>query len=275
MAKNRKERRRQARAERKQDKQVQRHPNRNSRTDRGNQQIMEDAWADRQDYNLGNFQPKGKQQDIVHFMHTVPLTLVQGRSGTGKTSTAVWQALSFMKQGRYKRTVFIKTPSEDGDDKIGYVKGDEKEKLEGHMRPMKTVFLDFMSEAKLESEIKHKRITFDIPNKVAGMTWKDYTILIIDESQKMSSLKVLLERVDDTCLVVVLGDKSQTYSVNKRKDGFTQFVKMTTAVDEEGRYSDTDMIGYVEMTSDDNMRGKLSQLVDKLYEKYEEEHPDE
>jgi hypothetical protein len=46
---------------------------------------------------------------------------------------------------------------------------------------------------------------------------------------------------------------------------------MVTAVDEEGRYSKEEMMGYVEMTSKDNMRGKLSKRIGELYEEKEED----
>ena len=64
----------------------------------------------------------------------------------------------------------------------------------------------------------------------------------------------------------MLGDKAQRYAAKKRLDGFTDFVDMITEVDEEGRYSVEDLMGYVELPASENMRGELSRRIVTLYE---------
>ena len=171
------------------------------------------------------------------------------------------------KGGKYKRILFIKTPSEDGNDAIGFLQGSAETKLEKHMKAMRSIFHTFMSPKKLELEEKRKRISFDIPNFVAGETFYD-TFVIIDEAQKMSpdTTKLLLERVHESSAVILLGDKKQRYAAKKRDDGFTDFIKMITEVDAEGRYSVEDMMGYVELPASENMRGELSKRIVTLYE---------
>ncbi len=249
-----------------------RHPNRNvdkheSRVDRGNRELMEDQQTRREDYDLSWFKPTEKQKEIIYSMCVNDLTMVQSGSGCGKSTTAIWQALKMLKDGEFKKILLIKTASEDSPDMVGYLSGDLNSKLEAHMVAMRSIFHTFMSKAKLEMEEKRDRIEFGIPNYIAGRTFYD-TIVIIDESQKLDqgTLKLIIERLADSSICVLLGDKGQRYSCKKREDGFTKFVELTTTVDEQGRYSKEDLMGYVEMTSADNMRGRLSRRIGELFE---------
>ena len=120
----------------------QRHNNRNAQQDRsgrgkvkglwdsrgkqaqGMDEIREEQNAASQDFDLDWFKPTDTQKDIIMSMCCNDLTAVQGSSGTGKSTTVIWQALQDMKRGMYKKVLFIKTPSEQGDDQIGYLSGD-------------------------------------------------------------------------------------------------------------------------------------------------------
>lgn len=249
-----------------------RHPNRNtgkgeSRAERGNRQLAEDQQTRRDDYDLSWFKPTSKQKEIIYSICDNDLTLCSASSGTGKTTTAIWQGLKEVKAGNFKRILFIKTPNESTDDKIGYLPSSAEDKLAVHFEATRSVFQQFMSAEKLAMEEKHGRILMKIPNFVQGATFDD-TLIIIDESQSISPpiLKLLLERSGFNTKCIVLGDKRQRYSKDKREDGFTDLVQMVTDVDEDGRYSRIETIGYVEMTAADNMRSDLSKLIVSLYE---------
>lgn len=216
-------------------------------------------------YDLSWFQPKGEQQEIVDAIDAYDWVLVQGSSGVGKTTTVVWKALSLL-GSKYRKIVFVKNPTEAGDDRIGFLTGDADDKLEAHFESMRGVFLDFMNKGKLESDEKNGNIAFKIPNFMLGVTLSD-TILIIDEGQTKSpkTLKLLMERVDDSCKVIVLGDKAQTYSVDYRADGFTDLVNRVTAVDEHGRFSIEPLLAYIQIDSSGNQRGAISKRVTEIY----------
>lgn len=239
-----------------------------SKIQQGMDQIAADNLADKQDYNLGWFKPTPTQKDIIMSMCCNELSAVQGSSGTGKSTTVIWQALQDLKRGMYKKILFIKTPAEMGDDQIGFLTGDANQKLEMHFMSMRSIFHTFMTKEKLRMEEKHERINFSIPNFVQGMTF-DNTLIIIDEMQSISvdTVKLLLERTGEGSRVVCLGDKNQRYSAKKRSDGFSHFVEMITEVNEDGvRESIEPTMGYVEMTAKDNMRSALSRRIVELYE---------
>lgn len=227
-------------------------------------------------YSLNKFKLDGKHKEIAESMYNVEATVVQGVSGVGKTTVVVQTALKMLgENNEYNKIIFVKNPTESGDDKIGYLKGDENEKLQAHFESMRSVFLEFMSLGVLESAEKNDNIEFLIPNFVQGRTFKN-AIVIIDESQNMSpqTLKLVMERCGDDTKLIVLGDKAQTYAVDKRKDGFTDFVHRITDVvvelDENGsenkkRVSKEELFHYVELDSSMNKRSPLSKRVTEIY----------
>lgn len=250
-----------------QDNKVRGRNNHEGKVVEGTRLIMEEQKAQREEYKLDWFHPTEKQQDIIYSMIEDDLTLVAASSGCGKSTTVIYQALRELKQGKYKRILFVKTPVESTDDSIGFLPSDVDSKLMVHFEATKNIFRQFMSKAKLEMEEKRERIQFKIPNFIQGATFDD-TLMILDEWQQVSPhiSKLVMERVGKNSKIVVMGDKRQRYANKKRADGFTDFVNMVTDVDEEGRYSKVSSIGYVEMFAEDNMRSELSKLIVGLYE---------
>lgn len=238
-----------------------------SRSRQGTEAIMSERAAQSEDYKLDWFKPTESQRDIIHSEIINDLTIVAASSGCGKSTTAIWQGLKEMKRGIFKKILFVKTPNESGDDPIGFLSGDSDQKLTAHLEASRGIFMNFMSEAKLQMEEKRGNIEFKIPNFLQGSTYED-TLFIIDEAQNMSppSLKLVMERAGIGSKIILLGDKRQCYSSKKREDGFTFFINKVTEVDEEGRYSNVDTIGYVEMSAKDNMRSPLSQMVVGIFE---------
>lgn len=219
------------------------------------------------DLKLDWFNPEGDQNLIIESMQNNLLTCVDGPSGTGKTSTVVWKALQWVKDGTFQRIFFIKNPTEAGDDQIGYLKGEAEDKLKAHFHETRRIFLNFLSKGKLETDESSGKIEMTIPNFLLGATL-DNAIIIIDEGQTMSpdTIKLLVERCGSNSIVVVLGDSRQRYSVKKREDGFADLISKITAEDEEGKRVSTESImGYVKLTTEDNKRSELSKRITELY----------
>ena len=232
---------------------------------RGIVQELEQVKASNEKYNLSWFKPTGRQQEIVDAIDQYDWVGVQAPSGTGKTTTVVWKALSLLGKG-YRKIVFVKNPTEVGTDAIGYLTGDKDDKLQAHFEAMRGVFLDFMNKGKLESDEKNGNIVFNIPNYLLGATISD-AVVVLDECQTYSpsTLKLLMERVDDSCKLLILGDRQQAYSIKHREDGFTDFLNRVTDVDDKGRYSVEPLFKYVELTTNENRRGAISKRVTELY----------
>lgn len=261
----------------------QRHANRNNkrkgknkdkftdRVARGEEQIQADNNAKYEEYRLGGFEPTPAQKDIIVSMCQNDLTLVQGSSGTGKSSTVIWQGLHDLKRGYYRKILFVKTADESADDNIGFLPNGLSDKLAVHFESMRSIFHSFMSKEKLAMEEKHERIVFNIPNFIKGMTF-DNTLIIVDEAQSISPkiLKLILERTGKDSRVVVMGDKAQCYSSKKRVNGLTDLVSKVTRENYYGTLVSTEpLMGYVELPASENMRSALSRRIVEIYEEGE------
>lgn len=242
------------------------------RVDRGNRQLADDQKQKEfgNDWNLGWFKPEGLQKDCVYGMDHCTFTIIDAPSGCGKTTTALWAGLMALKEREFNQLIFIKNPTEVGDDKIGFLSGDEQDKLAAHLDTTKRIFHTFMSKNKLECDIKSDKIRLTIPNFVLGSTW-DNAFIILDESQLMSpaTMKLLLERCGKNSKYVVLGDSGQRYAVTKRSDGFNDLIERITYQPDsihlrQSRYPTS--FAYIKMSRHDNQRSEGSKLINELYE---------
>lgn len=219
------------------------------------------------DWNLNWFTPQGRQMDAVESFRNNIYTIIDAPSGCGKTTTALWIALKELQSRNYDQLIFIKNPTEAGDDQIGYLSGSESDKLMAHMDTTKRIFHTFISKNKLENDISNDKIRLIIPNFLLGATF-DNAIIIIDEVQTMSpsTVKLLTERCGKHTKYILLGDSGQKYSVKKRADGFADLISRAT-VENYGvlfpKYRD--YMGYVKMTSEENMRSSGSAFINNLY----------
>lgn len=219
------------------------------------------------DYRLDEFSPVGNQEAIVRSMVWNDLTIVNAPAGTGKTTTALWKALQMLKAGDFRKLIFLKNPTEVGDDQIGFLSGDKTDKLAAHYESTKRIFQQFMTANKLENDIASGKIELNIPNYALGATW-DNSIILIDEVQLMSpnTVKLLLERAGLNTRIVIMGDVNQTYAIKRRANGLGDLLDRVVPINEEGeREAIVDFIGYVEMTTADNQRSRLSQFITEVY----------
>lgn len=245
-----------------------------SRYDRKKQQVLDGdvgnvySLQGSNDWKLNLFTPSENQQPIVDSILNNYLTIADAPSGCGKTSVAVHTALSLYKQNVFKRVIFVKNPTEAGDDQIGFLSGDADEKLKAHFHETRRIFTQFISKGKLEIAERDEWIEMSIPNFLLGATIDD-AIVIIDEGQAMSpgTMKLVIERAGRDSHVVVCGDSRQRYSVKHRDDGFSDLINKVTKVNEEGaRESIFGIVGYVKLTTEDNQRSELSKLITEIYE---------
>ena len=242
----------------------------NEKVDRGNTQLVDDKKHDN-DWNLDWFRPRGLQQDCEVSFKRDLFTVINAPSGCGKTTTALWWALSQLRSNNYQQLIFLKNPTEVGDDKIGFLSGSESDKLMAHMDTTKRIFHEFVSKGKLEVDMSKDKIRLTIPNFLLGATF-DNSIVIIDECQNMSpnTIKLLLERCGKNTKYILLGDKSQRYAVTKRADGFEDFISRTTISQQGITFSRCEpMVGYVKMSRHDNQRSDGSAFINKIYDEEE------
>ena len=81
-----------------------------------------------------------------------------------------------------------------------------------------------------------------------------------------NTVKLLLERAGLNTRIVIMGDVNQTYAIKRRANGLGDLLDRVVPINEEGeREAIVDFIGYVEMTTADNQRSRLSQFITEVY----------
>lgn len=246
--------------------------NKSNKRIRQAQQIQEVDYTPQEpkfdDWKLDDFEPEGRQWDIVESLDSNWFTIVDASSGCGKTSTALWAALNHLVDPNdydTRQLIFIKNPTEVGDDKIGFLSGSETDKLQAHYETTKRIFDQFVDKTKLEYEIKRERIRLTIPNFCLGATF-DRAIVILDEAQLASpmTVKLLMERAGAGTRYLILGDSNQTYAISRRDNGFQDIISRVTD-GEESLFPG--MFGYVKLRgSEYNKRSEASKFIVGLYE---------
>ena len=194
-------------------------------------------------YGLNDITLTDTQKVLANKIIQNDLVVCSAPSGTGKTLATLHTFVKMYLQDSTKQIIVIRTPVESGLDKIGFLPNDLNSKLEPHFASAKMLLGKLLSKGKLETDMDH-RIHFKIPNYMLGSTM-DNTLLVIDECQEIPPLimKLLLERVGENSKVVVLGDPSQRYTMDKGRNGLTDVVdKFFTVQDGEyfSRFRDVD-----------------------------------
>lgn len=222
------------------------------------------------DWNLDWFEPSDKQQEALDKFDKSVFNILDASSGCGKTTTALWYALTNYRFKNYERLVFIKTPAEVGSDPVGFLPNGLDDKLAVHYQTTREILWNFIAKNKLECDENNRSIVLTIPNFLLGTTW-DNCIVLIDEAQTIDkeTMKLLLERCGQNTKYIVMGDSKQRYAVKHRGDGLSDLIVRTTDAIEDSRDRTpkrTEMVSYTKITSAHNMRSEGSAYITDIYD---------
>ena len=132
-----------------------------------------------------------------------------GPAGTGKTYLAVAVAVSKFVNGEVDRIV-LSRPAVEAGEKLGYLPGDMKDKVDPYMQPLYDALNDFLPVNKLSKLIEDKRIEIAPLAFMRGRTLSN-AFVVLDEAQNASSMqmKMFLTRLGEGSRMAITGDKSQ------------------------------------------------------------------
>lgn len=212
------------------------------------------------------FTPSKKQKLLINTLIENDVVVVQGTSGSGKSSGVLYHyALEFLRDPS-KEIVIIRTPIEAGDDEIGFIKGGMEEKLGPHFQSAKKLLEKFLGKGVVESQLG-KRIHFTIPNFLLGDTL-DNSLVMLDEAQSLSprTIKLILERIGRDSKIAVLGDPTQQYFRNEKRNGLTDLIGRAFDIGHDGYViPHVEGFGYVEFGIEDTMRSEITKRVLQIY----------
>ncbi|MBI5795290.1 MAG: PhoH family protein [Planctomycetes bacterium] len=180
-----------------------------------------------------------------------------GPAGTGKTYLAVAMALSYLKSGRIRRIVLAR-PAVEAGEKLGYLPGDIKAKVNPYLRPLYDAIADMMDVAHVKKYLESDLIEILPLAYMRGRTLND-AFIILDEAQNctVKQMKTFLTRLGMKSKVVVTGDITQVDLSAGEISGL---------IDVQERLMNINNISFVYLTKVDIVRHKLVQDIVDAYE---------
>jgi phosphate starvation-inducible protein PhoH and related proteins len=224
--------------------------------DEGVNQAQSDRGPVRTDRKLVS--PRSPNQAAyLRVLETFELAFALGPAGTGKTYLAVAMGVAFLKQRLVERLV-LSRPAVEAGERLGYLPGDMKEKVDPYLRPLYDALQDMLPEGKLQSRIEQGQIEIAPLAFMRGRTLSN-AFVILDEAQNTTpaQMKMFLTRLGENSRMVVTGDPTQTDLPPGVTSGLADAVAKLEAV--KG-------IGVVRFTRDDIVRHPLVTEIIDAYE---------
>jgi phosphate starvation-inducible protein PhoH and related proteins len=154
-----------------------------------------------------------------------------GPAGTGKTYLAVAQAVAQLITGSVDRLI-LSRPAVEAGEKIGFLPGDMKEKVDPYLRPLYDALYDCLPAEQVERRIASGEIEIAPIAFMRGRTLAD-SFIILDEAQNTSAMqmKMFLTRFGENSRMVVCGDPKQIDLPDSAKSGLADAVSRLEGVE--------------------------------------------
>jgi phosphate starvation-inducible PhoH-like protein len=186
------------------------------------------------------------------------LVFAEGPAGTGKTWLAVGHAVSLLEQGLVERLI-LSRPAVEAGERLGFLPGDMKDKVDPYLRPIYDALYDFMDGRMVERGIQTGMIEIAPLAFMRGRTLSKAAVLL-DEAQNATAMqmKMFLTRLGEGSLMMVNGDPSQTDLAPGQKSGLSEAVRLL---------SSNPRIGHVRFAHTDVVRHDLVRQIVEAYER--------
>ena len=152
----------------------------------------------------------GAQARYVETLRSSKLTFAIGPAGTGKTFLAVAVAVEMMKRRMVDR-IILSRPAVEAGERLGFLPGDLREKVDPYLRPLKDALMTMMPADMVERRLANEEIEAAPLAFMRGRTLGG-AFIILDEAQNTTpmQMKMALTRIGEGSRMVVTGDPSQT-----------------------------------------------------------------
>ncbi len=215
-------------------------------------------------HGVGGKEIKAKtenQLNLVKLLTQNDMVFAVGPAGTGKTYTGVAMAVKALKEKKVKR-IILSRPAVEAGEKLGFLPGDLKEKLDPYMQPLYDALKDMIPIEKLKSYIEKEIIQIAPLAFMRGRTL-DNAFVILDEAQNTShsQMKMFLTRMGKNAKFMITGDPGQVDLPRKIQSGLIGALRILKTTSE---------IGIVYLDESDVMRHKIVKKIIDAYKKNDE-----
>ncbi len=182
-----------------------------------------------------------------------------GPAGTGKTYLAVAMAVSHLIAGRVSRIVLCR-PAVEAGEKLGFLPGDLKEKMDPFVRPLYDALYEMMESEKIRHALDTGVIEIAPLAFMRGRTLNN-AFVILDEGQNTTpeQMKMFLTRLGFESKAVITGDVTQIDLPSRSVSGLVQVQQVLKGIDD---------IGFVFFNEQDVVRHELVMKIVQAYEKF-------
>jgi phosphate starvation-inducible PhoH-like protein len=197
------------------------------------------------------------QDAYLRAMKRNELVFAEGPAGTGKTWLAVGHAVSLIEQGVVERMI-LSRPAVEAGERIGFLPGDMREKVDPYLRPIYDALYDFMEARHVERALQTGMIEIAPLAFMRGRTLTN-AVVLLDEAQNTTSMqmKMFLTRLGEGSRMIITGDPTQIDLPPQQKSGLVEAVRLLSGVDG---------IGHVTFREGDVVRHDLVRKIVKAYE---------
>ncbi|MBY6048516.1 PhoH family protein [Vannielia litorea] len=183
-----------------------------------------------------------------------------GPAGTGKTYLAVAVGVNMFLAGHVDR-IILSRPAVEAGEKLGYLPGDMKDKVDPYMQPLYDALNDFLPAKQVQKLIEEKRIEIAPLAFMRGRTLAN-AFCVLDEAQNATTMqmKMFLTRLGEGSRMVITGDRSQVDLPRGVQSGLREAEKLLDGV--KG-------ISFNYFTAKDVVRHPLVARIIEAYDKAE------
>ncbi|MGM9700908.1 MAG: PhoH family protein [Prevotella sp.] len=214
-------------------------------------------------YSLSGRPIKGRsenQQKLIDAFEQNDMIFAVGPAGTGKTYLSIALAVKAMKEKNAKK-IILSRPAVEAGEKLGFLPGDMKEKIDPYLQPLYDALEDMIPAAKLQDMMDKHIIQIAPLAFMRGRTLSD-AVVILDEAQNTTpaQIRMFLTRMGWNTKMIITGDMTQIDLPHEQKSGLKEALELLGGI--EG-------IAVVGFNKKDIVRHKLVTRIVNAYEAYD------
>jgi len=170
------------------------------------------------------------QAGYLDLMRTRPLVFALGPAGTGKTFLAAAFGAHLLHERRVSRLI-LSRPALEAGERLGFLPGDLKEKIEPYLRPLYDALFEVMGERWVR--LMEQGVIEVAPLAFMRGRTLSHAFVVLDEAQNCTSaqMKMFLTRLGSDSRMVVTGDPSQSDLPSGRAEGLNGAVEILEGVE--------------------------------------------
>lgn len=215
-------------------------------------------------YNISGKPIKCKsenQQQLVDAYEKNDMVFATGPAGTGKTYLSIALAVRALKE-KTARKIILSRPAVEAGEKLGFLPGDMKEKIDPYLQPLYDALGDMLPAVKLQDMMEKNIIQIAPLAFMRGRTLSD-AVVILDEAQNTTpaQLCMFLTRMGWDTKMIITGDMTQIDLPRGQRSGLSEALQIL---------KDVEGIGFVELNKKDIVRHKLVTRIVNAYESHDD-----